>query len=54
MHFFNNQICDDDMFGFGGGCKYTFLFKFSPWKKAHLMSIYFNYYSFEGVVDNNS
>lgn len=28
--FFNNQICDDGMFASGGGCKYNFLFNFSP------------------------
>ena len=51
MHFFNNQLCDDGMFVSGGGCKYTFLFKFSPCKKAVLMSTDFN---FEAVVDNNA
>ena len=42
------------MFASGDGCKYTFLFKFSPCKKAVLMSIDFNWHSFEALVDNNT
>ena len=42
------------MFASGGGCKYTFLFKFSSCKKAGLMSIDFSCHSFEAVVDNST
>ena len=38
------------MFASGGGCKYTFLFRFSPCKKA----VDFNCHFFKAVVVNNT